>query len=119
VHVALAAIQGLITCEFKEGLMPVVETIKGFITQAGTMDLVQMVDAIGHFRVHKAFDSNVKKVTFACRLPVECNGTRTCLGSCISRLFVSSGAERKLGKAPMGWMERVLGVYLRQRRQQG
>ena len=88
---------------------------------APCFDVAEACEAEGHCRLVKAFDSGHKKIMFVGRHRVtvrasEGNVKETTIGSVCARLLDSVGAERKTGKAPMGWMEKQLSAYLDHRR---
>ena len=111
-HIFHAVMETLLATEFKEGLTPLKEALGDYYKEYVNFDVEAASNAVPFCKVSKAFDSATLKIQFACPNIIQVNGKHTTVGSIVSRLITSSGVARKLGKAPMGWMERALSEHL-------
>ena len=122
IHIFQAIMQVLTgeTIEFKPQSAPLVKALKDYVAEMKEADLQHVCDDLRYFRFQKAHESSQIKLQFAAPVLVQVefeNGKKvsTSLASLISRLLVSQGMTRKMGKAPAGWMERQISKAIEKR----
>ena len=80
------------------------DTLKAHLEELSVMSILEKTEVVRFCRISKMFDPNLRRLTLSIPKP----GLRAAMLSGLEQ----TGAERKMGRAPAGAMEREMQAYV-------